>query len=140
MNVNDALFSLMHSFRNNMMHEIKMLDLDLSPMHLKSLKIISTIEGCTGQKLAAFMGRDKAQINRLIKDLVNQEFVIKTCDTKDKRIQHLTLSPSAEEVVSQFNLVENKVVNAMSKGIEAEKIEQFIEIANKLKNNLTEFS
>lgn len=136
MNLNEALFSLMHIVRNTTLHQLKALGLELSPMHLKSLNVISTIENCTGQKLADFLGRDKAQINRLIKELVNQEFVIKTNNVNDKRSQILTLTPQSEALIKQFKQVEKEVSVEMAKDISPEQIEDFIELTQQFKQNL----
>jgi DNA-binding MarR family transcriptional regulator len=136
MELSEALFSLVHSVRNNIKHEIKLLDLDLSPMHFKSLKVISMIEGCTGQKLADFMGRDKAQINRLIKELVSQELIVKEENKNDKRSQFLVLSATGREIMQMFKTIEKRVFSQMVGDISAKKIDTFIEVTQKLKNNL----
>ncbi|MGJ8694075.1 MAG: MarR family winged helix-turn-helix transcriptional regulator [Thalassotalea sp.] len=136
MELSEALFSLVHAVRNNMKDEIKSLALYLSPMHLKSLKVISLIEGCTGQKLADFMGRDKAQINRLIKELVSQELITKTDNEQDKRSQYLELSVKGMDIMKLFKSAEKKVFNQMITDIPAEQVESFIEVAHQLKNNL----
>lgn len=136
MNLNEALFSLIHTVRNTMIQQLKSLDMNLSPMHLKTLKAVSKIEQCTGQKLADFMGRDKAQINRLIKELVNQELLVKTNNEKDKRSQLLVLAASGEVLIEQFNQVEKDVFDAMATELESEQIEEFIKITQKFKTNL----
>ncbi|WP_133471345.1 MarR family winged helix-turn-helix transcriptional regulator [Paraglaciecola marina] len=136
MNVNEALFSLMHLVRNNMSQRLKAIDQNLSPMHMKSLKIISNIEECTGQKLANFIGRDKAQINRLIKELVLQKLLIKKDNPKDKRSQLLALTDSAKELIEEFTKVETELAKVMSTDIEPEKIDEFIVVSQKLKANL----
>lgn len=136
MELSEALFSLVHKVRNNMQHEIKLLALDLSPMHLKSLKVISIIDDCTGQKLADFMGRDKAQINRLIKELVCQELITKADNEKDKRSQFLLLSVKGIEIMNMFQNAEKQVFNKMINDISPEQIEDFIQVTQKLKNNL----
>lgn len=136
MELSEALFNLVHTVRINMKNEIKKLALDLSPMHLKSLKVISMIEECTGQKLADFMGRDKAQINRLIKELVNQELITKEDNDKDKRSQFLVLSVKGSEIMALFKKVESQVFNRMIKNISDEEIKQFVELSALLKQNL----
>ncbi|GHE94838.1 MarR family winged helix-turn-helix transcriptional regulator [Thalassotalea profundi] len=136
MELSEALFSLVHAVRKNMKHEIKQLALDLSPMHLKSLKVISLIDGCTGQKLADFMDRDKAQINRLIKELVHQELIIKTDNEQDKRSQHIVLSSKGEEMMKMFKNVEKNVFNRMVNDIPSAQIEDFIDTIQLLKINL----
>lgn len=92
MKFNDALFNLLNTIRNTILSEIKNTPLALAPMQLKSLKIISQIDACTGQKLTDFLGRDKAQINRLIKELVENDLVRKVQSEEDKRSQILSLS------------------------------------------------
>jgi DNA-binding MarR family transcriptional regulator len=135
-NLNEALFSLIHTVRNTMIQQLKSLDMNLSPMHLKSLKAVSKIEQCTGQKLADFMGRDKAQVNRLIKELVNQELLIKKDNEKDKRSQLLILAASGEALIEEFNKVENEVFSAMASELEPDQIESFIQITQTFKSNL----
>ena len=136
MELSEALFNLMHAVRSNILHKIKMLDIELTPMHLKSLKVIANMEACTGQKLANFMGRDKAQVNRLIKELVNQQLVIKMENTQDKRSQLLVLSASGEEIMTAFAQAEKEVFEKMIGDIPAANLEGFIDIANRLKANL----
>ncbi|WP_440874192.1 MarR family winged helix-turn-helix transcriptional regulator [Thalassotalea sp. PLHSN55] len=136
MELSEALFSLVHTVRNNMQQELKQLTSDLSPMHLKSLKVISIIDDCTGQKLADFMGRDKAQINRLIKELVSQEFIIKSENKQDKRSQILTLSETGLKVMMQFQCAEKRVFDKMIADIPKAQIESFILLTQTLKNNL----
>lgn len=136
MEINEALFNLIHTVRHRMTEKIKALGLDLSPMHLKSLKIISMIEECTGQKLTEFMGRDKAQINRLIKALVQEELVIKTENEHDGRSYVLSLSSRGEDVIKLFNDIESKVFTNMVRDVPPEEIEHFVQLASQFKNNL----
>ncbi|WP_158966468.1 MarR family winged helix-turn-helix transcriptional regulator [Paraglaciecola sp. L3A3] len=136
MELSEVLFSLFHNVRNNISQQVKLLDLDVSPMHMKSLKVISTIEDCTGQKLADFMGRDKAQVNRLLKELVSQELVIKTENKNDGRSQILSLSSRGREFMGKFKQIESQVFNAMVKDIAPEDIENFTRLAKIFRHNL----
>ena len=138
MELSEALFNLVHAVRNNMKQEIKLLNIDLSPMHLKSLKVISHIDYCTGQKLADFMGRDKAQINRLIKELLSQELIIKADNEKDKRSHLLTLSVKGIEIITLFKTAEKQLFDKMVNNVSAEKIADFIELSQTLRANLNE--
>ncbi|GAB2696543.1 MarR family transcriptional regulator [Aliiglaciecola sp. 3_MG-2023] len=136
MELNEALFSLFRTVRTNIIEGVKQLDSDLSPMHLKSLKVISKIEDCTGQKLATFMSRDKAQINRLIKELVNQQLVVKTSNKNDGRSQILSLTGQGKTYLDKFNTIEKQVFDTMLKDIEPQKVEFFIQLAKEFKSNL----
>ncbi|MFT2089927.1 MarR family winged helix-turn-helix transcriptional regulator [Paraglaciecola sp. 2405UD69-4] len=136
MNLNEALFSLMHLVRNNLMQRLKEIDQNLSPMHMKSLKIISMIDECTGQKLANYLGRDKAQINRLIKELVVQQLLIKKDNPKDKRSQLLELTGSAKDLIEEFVKAEVELSRVMAAGVDPEQLAEFIQVSQKLKANL----
>lgn len=136
MELSEALFNLIHEVRLNMLHQVKMLDLDMSPMHLKTMKAIAKIDNCTGQQLAKFMGRDKAQINRLIKELVSQGLVEKVDNENDKRSHLLFLSEAGQEVMAKFSILENQIFTTMVEGVAPEQIEGFIETANLLRTNL----
>ena len=106
-------------------------------MHLKSLKVISIIDNCTGQKLADFMGRDKAQINRLIKELVSQELITKIDNENDKRSHLLKLSIKGDKIIELFKTAEKRVFNKMASDISPEKIDDFIQLTQILQSNLT---
>lgn len=136
MELSEALFSLVHTVRNNIKHEIKLLSVELSTMHFKTLKVISLIDDCTGQKLAEFMDRDKAQINRLIKALVDQKLITKVDNEHDKRSQFLLLSAQGEQIMTLFNKAEKKVFDTMLNDIPPKQIDSFIALAQKLKDNL----
>jgi len=136
MELSEALFRLLHTVRNNINQQVKESALELSLMHLKSLKMISMIDKCTGQKLAELMGRDKAQVNRLIKELVNQQLVIKKNDETDGRVQILSLSERGLESIDKFNKLESKVCESMAEGISPDDIADFIKLANILQSNL----
>ncbi|WP_339723071.1 MarR family transcriptional regulator [uncultured Paraglaciecola sp.] len=138
MELSEALFNLVHTVRINMQKEIKLNALGLSPMHFKSLKVISKIENCTGQKLADFMGRDKAQINRLIKELISQELITKIDNENDKRSQFLVLSEKGVKIIKVFKKAEKKVFNKMIHELTPEQIANFVEVSQKLKNNLSQ--
>lgn len=137
MELSEALFSLLHTVRHTINQQVKVSTLDLSLMHLKSLKLISMIDECTGQKLTALMGRDKAQINRLIKELVNQELVIKTDNINDGRSQILSLSERGSDYIKKFNNIESQVISQMAQGIAVEDVENFIRLAKIFRNNLS---
>lgn len=136
MQLSEALFNLMHAVRGNLGQQVKLLDKDLSPMHLKSMKVITRLEACTGQKMADFMGRDKAQVNRLIKELVKQELVVKTDNPEDKRSQILVLSDKGADIMKRFRLAEKQLFNTMSKGVPKEQLDEVVEVLQKLHSNL----
>ncbi|WP_181902230.1 MarR family winged helix-turn-helix transcriptional regulator [Thalassotalea euphylliae] len=136
MELGESLFDLIHTVRSNILHKVKMLNVDLTPMHLKSLTVISNIEHCTGQKLAAVMGRDKAQINRLIKALVSQKLVVKKDNLEDKRSQLLVLTPAGLVIMEAFKQAEKEVFEKMLVDVPHSQLTTFIDTAKQLRANL----
>lgn len=136
MELSEALFNLVHAVRGNLGQQVKLIGQELSPMHLKSMKVITKLEGCTGQKMADFMGRDKAQINRLIKELVNQELVVKTENPNDKRSQILILSDKGEGVMKRFKSAERELFDVMSEGIPKGQLDDVVNTLQQLHTNL----
>ena len=136
MKFNDALFNLLNTIRNTILLEIKNTSLALPPMQLKTLKIIKQIEGCTGQKLASYLGRDKAQINRLIKELSENDLVRKVpCET-DKRSQIISLTTGGERALAVFVQIEDSVFSDMLKNVSEQEREMFKKLVITFKDNL----
>jgi DNA-binding MarR family transcriptional regulator len=136
MKLNDALFNLLNTIRNTILSEIKNTSLALAPMQFKSLKIISQIEACTGQKLTDYLGRDKAQINRLIKELVEKDLVTKTQCEQDKRSQIISLTENGKHALRIFTQVEERVFSDMLKDVSSEEKEIFTKLVLTFKSNL----
>ena len=84
------------------------------------------------------MGRDKAQINRLIKELLSQELIIKTDNEKDKRSHLLTLSVKGIEIITLFKTAEKQLFDKMVNNVSAEEVADFIQLSQTLKANLNE--
>jgi DNA-binding MarR family transcriptional regulator len=68
------------------------------------------------------MGGDKAQVNRLIKELVNQDLITKNDNQKDKRSQLLTLSAKGNEIIILFKTAEKYVFDKMANDITIKKL------------------
>ncbi|QPG04837.1 MarR family transcriptional regulator [Salinimonas marina] len=136
MKLNDALFELMFAVRSTTLSKIKSLHPELSPMHFKALKLTTKISECTGQKVAEKMGRDKAQINRLLKELVEKGLLYKTENANDKRSQLLNLTDDGKKIIASFEKVENEINQLLVKDITSDELATFIHISEKLKTSL----
>lgn len=136
MKLNDALFELMFAVRSTTLSKTKSLHPELSPMHFKALTLITKIPECTGQKIAAKMGRDKAQINRLLKELVGKGLLYKTENANDKRSQLLELTGEGKKIMVSFKKVESEIHQLLIKDITSEELESFLRISEKLKASL----
>lgn len=132
----ESMFRLMRSFKSCLSAELEAEGLSIAPMHMKTLKMIATMEECTAQRIAQSINRDKAQVNRVIQELVAQEMIERTLNPADKRSQLLQLSGKGETALQSMNAVENRVLCRMTHGINLENQQTFITLAEQLRSNL----
>ena len=85
----DNLFQLVHALKRQLHEHIEQLDLDITPMHVRVIKIINKITPCTAIDIATVLERDKAQITRLVNTLIDKEFITKVAHPTDKRSSYL---------------------------------------------------
>ena len=132
----ESMFRLMRSFKSRLSAELEAEGLSIAPMHMKLLKMIAAMDECTAQRIAQSINRDKAQVNRVVKELVAQEMIARSPNPVDKRSQLLSLSDKGEAALQSMKAVENRVLGRMTDGIEIENQQTFIALAEQLRSNL----
>ena len=101
----------------------------LGPLHLRALCLCQRNPGATQQQLVQAMGRDKGQIARLIRELEERQYLVRTPDERDKRVWRLAVTPSGEEKCQWFSTIEAQLASDMFGGLDAterEKLEQLL--------------
>lgn len=133
----ESMFRLVRSFKSCLAAELEAEGLSVAPTHMKILKMIAPMEECTAQRIAQAVHRDKAQVNRVIQELVAQEMIERKPNPADKRSQLLQLSDKGEVALQAMNAVETRVLSRMTHGIEIENQKTFITLAEQLRRNLS---
>ncbi|MBD1577891.1 MarR family transcriptional regulator [Vibrio sp. S11_S32] len=133
----DSLFKLVHSLKRNVQEQIEALDLDITPMHVRVLKIIANKPQCTAVDIANFLDRDKAQVTRLLSSLIKQELIVKEPNPEDKRSQCLRITESGQEIMSMIAGVDKAMFEKMKDGVSNEELEVFQHVARKMVRNLS---
>jgi len=95
----DDLFRLVHVLKQRMLHDLSNQGVSLAPMQMQGLKWISMHEWATANDMAKFFNRDKAQVTRLIQNLIADDFVVKQPNPSDGRSQLLALTDSGKAVI-----------------------------------------
>lgn len=92
----DQMHTLMHRIKRRMQQATQAAcvaeGLVLVPMEARTLGFFARHPGATAQDLVEHAGRDKAQVARLVKGLVERGLLAATPDADDRRRQTLTLT------------------------------------------------
>jgi DNA-binding MarR family transcriptional regulator len=132
----DSLFKLVHAVKRNVHEKIEALDLDIAPMHVRVLKIITKKPQCTAVDIANFLDRDKAQVTRLLSALIKQELIVKEPNPEDKRSQCLAITERGKAIVDQLTEVDSEMFEKMKIGIDSEELATFERVAKAMAQNL----
>ena len=132
----DSLFKLVHAVKRNVHEKIEALDLDIAPMHVRVLKIITKKPQCTAVDIANFLDRDKAQVTRLLSALIKQELIVKEPNPEDKRSQYLAITAHGKAIVDQLTEVDSEMFEKMKIGIDSDELATFERVAKAMAQNL----
>jgi len=133
----DNLFHLVHVLKRQLHEQIEQLELPIAPMHVRVIKIISKQSPCTAMDVVNFLNRDKAQVTRLIKTLIEEGFIEKRPNPEDKRSQCLLTTEKGNEVLAKINTVDAEIFQKMTLNVSEEELEAFQLVAGKLAENLS---
>jgi DNA-binding MarR family transcriptional regulator len=132
-----SIFKLFRLLTGQMIQNIKDQGIELTPMHVRTLKIIRMNEYCTTQTVVGIMYRDKAQVTRLVNELVKKELVYKKANPEDKRSQFLLLTDKGNEIFEQLRPTEHNFVKKMTHDIDKKKLAKFTEVIDLMAENLS---
>ncbi|WP_375749224.1 MarR family winged helix-turn-helix transcriptional regulator [Vibrio sp. HN007] len=132
----DTLFMLVHGLKRNVHENIETLNLDIAPMNVRVLKIISKKPQCTAVDIANFLDRDKAQVTRLLSSLIKHELIVKEPNPEDKRSQCLRITEAGQAIMMRISETDTAMLKKMQKGIATEELEQFYNVARQMAKNL----
>jgi len=131
------LFRLLFLIRGRMKDIVQDADADLSPMHVLVLRMLVEEGDMPQSVLVKKMRRDKAQVTRLVNELVTKKLVVKTRDEQDKRSFILKPAPEVRKKVLYFIGKEQALVSEMLQGISDRDIEKLGKLLTTMQRNLT---
>ncbi|MGI2171813.1 MarR family winged helix-turn-helix transcriptional regulator [Shewanella sp. MF05960] len=136
-NIKEPLFNLLHSMKRSLRQAMDSNDLGITPLHMRVLKIISfNNKQVTANDIVQKTLLDKAQLARLIKELISLDYVFKLDNPTDKRSYFLGISPSGSEVVKRLTVTEDRVNEIMKTGLTEQEIADFARLAKQMAHNL----
>ncbi|GLS92459.1 MarR family transcriptional regulator [Psychromonas marina] len=137
--VTDIVFNILHSYKMAMRSTLKDHEAGLNGMNVKCLTFISKSQNCTANDIVIFFNRDKAQIARLIKEMITNGWLTKTANPEDKRSQLLQLTEQGKELAELIRVTELQIYEKMQENIPAEQLASFKSTALMISANLKAF-
>ncbi|MFY8325078.1 MarR family winged helix-turn-helix transcriptional regulator [Pseudoalteromonas sp. ZZD1] len=135
-NLAATLFALAQSYRVTVRNSINANELGINALHVRCLHIIAQTPGCTANDIVQQTQRDKAQIARLIKELIKLDLVTKCADENDKRCFILSFTTAGEQLLQKLHAAEQSVDALLCKGLDQSQIDNFLHTANTMISNI----
>lgn len=132
----DPLQQLTHAYRSHMRRAIQAAGIELPVTHVRVLKGIAFTPQCTAQLLTVRMRRDKAQITRVLNELLSNGLITKQHNPEDGRSQLLELSVEGQALMLRIATLESTAAERMTQGLSTEQVDSFIQTAKRITDNL----
>lgn len=93
-------------------------------------------DGVTQQKLAIYIGRDKASVTRMITILENSGFVTRIAKDEDKRVNLIYLTKKGRQLENISSQAVQESLDLMTKNFSLSEMEVFEDLLIRASNNL----
>lgn len=134
----DSLHQLMHLYRGLLHQAILGMDMDLTVTECKTIIFFAHHPQATLSDLTLHCLRDKAQLNRIIRQLKERSLLAEQKDSHDKRKTLLTLTESGQAVFAQLQTVNNEIQTRALHGLQPEIAQQMSFLLRDMITNLSE--
>ncbi|MEL6182173.1 MAG: MarR family transcriptional regulator [Myxococcota bacterium] len=135
-NLPESAIRLVFLFKNQMLKALASSGVELSVMHVQTLKVLERCGPSTHAELVDVLLRDKAQVTRLVQTLAQRSIVQKRPHPTDKRSVVLELTTEGRRLLETIAETEQAVVERMTAGLTAEEVHQFDQLAARMQDNL----
>ena len=132
----NTLFALMQNYRVTIREAINAGELGLNAMHVRCLHIIAATPQCTANDIVNQTQRDKAQIARLVKELLALNLIHKNASEHDKRCFILSFTAQGCALYDKLLNAEQHVNAQMCKNLNSQQINDFLYTAQQMIKNM----
>jgi DNA-binding MarR family transcriptional regulator len=117
----DQLHALMHLFKDRMRQALSVDGDGLGPTEARALRFFSHHPGSTQQDLVAHSGRDKAQITRIVQQLMERNLLAREPDPSDGRRFNLQLTKKGLALQEAMHTQRKKLAADMLRDLSKEE-------------------
>ncbi|CAH8242203.1 putative Transcriptional regulator [Vibrio aestuarianus] len=132
----DAVWQLMRTFKYSMKHAVKTGKLEISSVHVRVLHTIELTNNCTANDVSMQLQVDKAQIARVVKELIDQEWIVRALHPTDGRSRVLQLTSAGKALIKKVHKIEGEVFQVMTQCVSAEEAAVFMNVVKKMSKSL----
>ncbi|WP_251976777.1 MarR family winged helix-turn-helix transcriptional regulator [Salinicola avicenniae] len=134
--VGESLHQLMHAYKRALRRAYRESGSELAVSHIRTLKAVRTLSPCTAGEVAQCLQRDKAQITRLTRELVESGTVTRTANPADGRSQLLALTEAGEALLTRIDACERHVHADLARHLASEDLAAFVRLSRLMIDNL----
>lgn len=127
---------LMHAFRSHLIEAGRSREQALAPMEAKALNFFNCQPGSTAAELVAHSGRDKAQIARLIKPLLDASLLAREADAADGRNIRLRPTDAGRAMHRTMQQQRKRMSAKLIDGLSAPELAQLKRLLARMRANL----
>lgn len=110
----------------------------VGPLHLRLVQLCQQDAGITQQTLADITGRDKAQIARLVKELIEAGLLARTPHPEDGRSHLLQTTTTGKQAVKTLEKAQQAVSQQLFAEMPADELQAFRDQLGRLQGRLRE--
>jgi DNA-binding MarR family transcriptional regulator len=128
----DLVHTLMFSLKSSMRTTLDAEATGLAPMEARALHFLQSHPGCPQSEFVQATGRDKAQVTRLFKPLIERGLVATIADDADRRLQRLWLTESGSQLQRRIARHRAALARRMLKDLGTKEREQAANVLRKM--------
>lgn len=132
------LISVIHRYGHSYF-DSEFADLDIGHGPRNFLAALFCREGMTQEELSESLMMDKTTTARAIRKLVDEGYVVRRRDEKDRRYYHLYLTDKAKVLAPRIWEARARWAEVLSRGFSEEEKEMIYNLFNRLAENAAEF-
>lgn len=131
----DLINAAMHQATARMQRSLRDERIGLAAMEARTLRFIARHPGCTQNDIVVASGRDKAQIARIIKSLLEHGFVARLADQPGQKRQRLELTDAGAAPHAQAETLRARVAKDLVEGLDDAERAQLLGLLQRMPLN-----
>ena len=116
--------AVVHQATARVQRSLREADLGLAAMEARTLRFVARNRGCTQTDIVRESGRDKAQIARIIKTLLERGEVCRLPDKRGEKRQRLTVTPQGKRSHEKAEALRAVVAQALVQDLSSRERDQ----------------